>query len=81
VFYRLPLPLEPTGSQPPSGGGNRVRLGGVDCATAEQMIDALKKEDLTDPSIAVLRTTDNRVFHRDELAVIVQRNLPDRLER
>lgn len=75
VFNRLPLPSGPLGDHPPLRHPNVPRVG-VDCDTAEQVVAEVAKTVFTDPSIAVLRTSDGRVFHRDVLAAIVQRKLP-----
>ncbi|MFI5020690.1 MAG: hypothetical protein ACHQRJ_03415 [Alphaproteobacteria bacterium] len=80
VFHRLPLPREALGSVPSFPGENVVREV-VGCDTAEQTVAEVAKTVAIDPSLAVRRTTDDRVFHRDTLAVIVERNLPDWLER
>lgn len=80
VFHRLPLPREPFGTKLSSGGENVVREA-VGFVTAEQTMAEVAKTVAIDPSIAVRRTTDHRLFHRDTLVVIVKRNLPDWLER
>jgi hypothetical protein len=80
VFRRSPLPREPLGTGSSSAGKNIVREA-VGFDTAEQTVAEVAKIVAIDPSVAVRRTTDDRVFHRDELAVIVKRNLPDLLER
>lgn len=80
VFHRLPLPREALGGHPAAASDNVVRVS-MPFDAAEHVLDEVAKTVFTDPSIAVRRTIDDRVFQRDELMAMVQLNRPDWLER
>lgn len=79
VFHRLPLPAAPIAAGSAFASENIVRAP-VYFDTPQETLAEVAKVIATDPSIAVRRTTDDRVFHRDELAAMIDRKSSRRLE-
>jgi len=80
VFQRLPLPRAPLGIQPSSTSKN-VPRDSLEFDTPEETLAEVAKTVAVDPSISVRRTRDDHVFHRDQLASIIQKMRPDLLEQ
>jgi hypothetical protein len=80
VFRRIPLQRAPVGTEPSLIGQNVMHRSIEFCSAVETLAEVAKTV-AVDPSIAVRRLSDGRLFYRDVLAVAVERNSPEWLER